>query len=66
MCKAVPSHDFSTAKVQNIFEGSRYLEIKDQRLQFNLLKPEISGAWGGKGELLKVRLVIAWYREGAV
>lgn len=40
---------FSTAKAQNTFEGSRYLEIKDQRLQFSLLKPEISGFRVGKG-----------------
>lgn len=38
---------FSIAEVQTSFEGSRYLEIKDQRLWFNLLK-----LWGlgvGKG-----------------
>lgn len=64
MCKAVPSRDFSTAKVQNSFESSGYQEIKDQRLQLNLLKPEILGAWVGTGELLKARLGIACYWEG--
>lgn len=29
---------FSTAEGQTNFEGSKYLEIKDQRLWFNILK----------------------------
>lgn len=50
--------------MQSSFEGSGYQEIKDQRFQFNLLKPEILGAWCGEGELLKARLGIACYWEG--